>query len=257
LDGTKLWSANLEPQINWPDCASGREWICRDVQPTDLDGTLGEEIVVLAKDAFEYPTRISILDPRNGKIRSTFWHMGQLAGFEIVEDYFADGHAAVVTWGPNNKLDGFKEPQAGDDPPRTIFERVPVVAVLDPRNMDGVGPPRTDRLPALNPARPFAYAFLDLPECEKALKTNDDGTSPSEVTLADVTGIQFVRPCNLQPRGECALVIGANQPNTVGGALLYVDESLNLLRVDLAGDNPPTKSEEYWRMHWHLIINRD
>ena len=55
----------------------------------------------------QYPARLSIIDPRMGAVRSTFWHMGNFTQILVAPDFLGPGKPAIIAQGHNNKLDGF------------------------------------------------------------------------------------------------------------------------------------------------------
>ncbi len=157
--GKKKWDLDLSNRISWPDCDDPGHWLGLNVVKLDPGG---RQVVVVSSDVREYPTRVDVVDAATGSSLRTFYHLGDLYELAIMPDFFGAGRPAIAAAGVNNKLDGFKAHQEGDDPQRADFEYVAVVMILDPETMSGLGPPRTARLPELQRARPYAYAYLNV-----------------------------------------------------------------------------------------------
>ena len=180
LEGELAWSMSLTPDRHdeWPDVDAFRYWRCRALAAGDLDGEPGDELVVAARELLFYPTRVSVLDVREdgAEIRGTFWHMGDVGEVEIVPDLIQGELPGIAGLGINNKLDGFDEPgPCQDEVGIASFDMVPVVFFLDPRSMDGLGPPWTRCIEGLDPMRPHGYGYLNLSA------SAGDGAGVSEV----------------------------------------------------------------------------
>jgi len=266
--GNEIWRLDIstDPSIrDWPDCTALAHWSCPILVRADLDGDPGDELVVRASDAHNYPTRISIIDPRAGAIRTTFWHMGQLQEIRIQPDFFGPGRPALIAWGLNNKLDGFGLPlpprpyqcPPGEDQPRTGYDLVSVCMILDPNDMNGLGPPRNRRVD-IPPARPFAYAFLDMPASVRGGTYIPDGQT--ELVFPQPSEVGFITVIRVVPRvptGNEApwmkVQIG-RAPSAGNGAILTVDRNLELRDVEPATGAKFGTTELYWRKRWKLII---
>ncbi len=97
LSAQVLWGLSLRSVLQWPDCEPPKAfWQVPDILAAQLDDVPGDELIVLASDPREYPTRISVLDPRSGQIRSTFWHFGDISSIRLVRNYFDDGRPAIL-----------------------------------------------------------------------------------------------------------------------------------------------------------------
>ncbi len=240
----------------WPDTTSSYYWACATLLVDDLDGEPGDEIVAVAED-FSYAARVTVIDPRALQVRSTFWHIGRIAGLIIAGDYFDDGHAAIVAWGINNKLDGFKEKDANDKRPRTRYPMVDVVMVLDPLNMAGVSPPRTERFSDLSGALPRAYAYMDAATSTNAGHFLPEGESRERIPRPEETaGIWNVRIANepLVDGTGPRFLVGARHTGAVAGATLTVDRALRLLKVERNDADPYYRTDEEWFERWKLLI---
>jgi len=271
MRGNALWRcdvSNLHRGYRWPDCGPPMHWQCRRVVAGDLDAEPGDELVVLAKDERSYATCISVIDPRAGVIRSAFWHMGQFQDIRIQADFFGPGGSAIIAWGYNNKLDGFGLPfpprpykcSPGEDRPRTEYDIVTVAVVLDPRDMDGLGPPRARGVP-IEPARPHAYAFLNMAYSIPAGTHVSEGqfervaAEPSEVgKIGDIRPL----PGAVASDGGPCMQVFIDRSDDRGAAILTVDWNLELLGVEPITGETVGVTLEYWRLRWRPIIqNRE
>jgi serine/threonine protein kinase len=210
MDGQPLWKdhrdgIDLSVDWRWPNCGPTGPWAVSSVYAWNLDDKPGDELVVVARaGTAEYPTRITVIDPLVGAIKATFWHFGHIEQVQLVPNYLGAEHPALLARGINNKLDGFYldaiEPRDDGPPvgaedraahqetnPPTDFDYVPVVFILDPQRMNGIGPPRTCRMDpyrrrpvgcsgahsadsspcaaepnCIGDDNPYAYAFLDM-----------------------------------------------------------------------------------------------
>jgi hypothetical protein len=276
-DRTERWRCSLTPNPNelWPNCVRKDPWLCDRVVAKDLDGKPVAELVAVARtNSCEYPARISVVDAASGGIRSTFWHMGLIVDVCVIGNFFDDGRPALVAWGTNNKLDGFDDDQRpgfesrrdGDDPPRTEWDYVPMLVILDPAaaKMEGLGPPRTRRLDWLvgddaPPARPYAYAFLDMAHDELQGRRRPgsdvrDRVEPQDAATIDTIFVLAEGERSTESAWLNVMVdrgpVGARGKH--GGAHLKLDRSLNITNVMRAPGEPA--SEDWWSEHWHVII---
>ncbi|MCO6438493.1 MAG: serine/threonine protein kinase [Phycisphaerae bacterium] len=268
--GEELNRWDVSSSRRWRDCGPPKAWKVAAIATANLDGEDGDEIVVVASDAYEYPSRVTILDPRTGGILSTFWHLGQLNGLQVVDGFFGPDHPALVVTGANNKLDGFNaagteyasrpyKVRAAEDAPRTSFGRVRALMVLDPWKMDGVGPPRVPETEDLQGANPYAYAFLNAPS-NKSVYIPDGGTDPVmppaqqvvtigcvERVLADVeNGAPWFNVCADRRADE--------PPGGWQGAILQVDRDLVLRNVILADAGADPTTAAHWHQVWTPVI---
>jgi len=286
-DGAERWPLSLRPSgpdepAHWPNCeeAGAPDWHCAWVQAANLDGEAGDELIAGGQHARDYPARISIVDPRAGKCKATFWHMGHTHGAIMHDTLLPGGKPALIVWGVNNKLDGFDKDkeelildwQPGDDKPVTNWNIVPVVMILDPANMDrGLGPPRTarPRLPHDPSVLPYAYAWLDASIADVVEARGQPTPGPMGVEASDQAPPERVPPLAEQVMRVSAVeVMGwSGDPNdpwlgvtverysTVrGGALLLVDRKLVIHEVSPDGDEELGKTLSYWQARWHPLI---
>ena len=114
-----------------------------------------------------YATRVSILDSATGTDplkAAPFGTWGRLEHISVEPDYFENGRPALLVWGNNNKLDGFhgvRRPEGiaiDEDEAVAHWDLVPVFVILNPTNMDGLGPPHTNRV-NIPTAYVHAYAY--------------------------------------------------------------------------------------------------
>jgi serine/threonine protein kinase len=257
-EGNELWRWNPSTTRQWPDCGPPTQWNCARLLANDLDDEPGAELLAIACDAHEYATRLSLIDPRTGKPRSTFWHMGVISDAHVQADFFGPGRPAIIAWGQNNKLDGFNEPVPTDEAPLTQWDRVSVVMILDPAEMAGLGPPRTSRreVADLPEARLHAYACLDLPAAQRVRRATVKETRRLDRGHDQVTGITDVLSAHYtvdDRTGPWFTVLTARGDGS-GGAILTVNRNLRLRRV-LIGDTEAVGIDEtYWRARWRPII---
>ncbi len=258
-DGTERWRLDLSDSRPWPDCAPSGFWKCLALAAGDIDGQPGDELIVAAADHQEYPTRVSIVDPRTHEIGPTFWHPGHISssadGIRIVPKFFDGRRPAILAWGSNNKLDGFDEEKAGDDPWATGWDIVRVLLILDPADMEGIGPPRSDRFPDLPVARPYAYAFLDAPASEtheyRIRGQSERRTArPDEVAYIVGAGVGAY-PESDDTRPWFTVTI-ASPGNSAIGTTLRVDRHLTLRGV--VAQRYDQGHKEYWSARWRPVI---
>jgi hypothetical protein len=270
VSGKELWGLDISDQREWPDCTAIRPWACGLLAAGDTDGEPGDEIVAVTSDLYEYPTRVSVINPRTQKIVSTFWHMGGIGGVLVLSDFLGPGAPAIVAWGLNNKLDGFNDAIPSREKRYTMWDMVPVVMVLDPKDMDGLGPPQTDRISGLAPISPFAYAFLDLPYSRGVLKVSYDPKTharreqqlPHDYPWDGLGNIGEVKASVLpaapdaETRLEITVVVRDLYRNVVSRGALFVTANLTLRDVlpnNTAGETKGV-DVEYWMQYWRPII---
>lgn len=289
--GHELWRLDFTPLGNqwiWPDNeqSMGR-WEARHVVAADFDGT-GPQFVVFFSDTNGYPGALVRLDPHTGAIHSTFWHWGNLNAILVVEDFFADGRPALVARGVNNKLDGFNQPQE-DDPDRmlvrldphmgaihsehdddpaeapTKYEMVHVVMILDPLDMDGLGPPHVPERIAIDPAPCVAYAFLDLASASGQIHSSD-GEEPEEIVPADqcVDVNQFewfhsARAGDPDHPGHLVVSFASTEDRPHGRVRFTLDHHLRPVedRVVVEDYERHLRTPEEWLDKWHVLIPSD
>ena len=260
----RKWGLYLhdEQERRWPDCQKSGLWECPALAAGDLDGKPGQELVAVASEIGQYPTRVSIVDPENGAFGSTFWHMGNIEGLQVEPDFFAKGHPALLAWGINNKLDAFDERHLpGDGEQRAQWDFVPVLMVLDPVNMNGLGPPRIDPGRDVNiPATyPYAYAFLDAPTAaDTPFKPRTEALGTRLALEEESARIRSVDPPSLLDGGVASPWFKINihtWPQGHGRVELTVDRNLEIRNVrNVPGASEADKDEGQWRSLWHVII---
>ena len=265
------WKTPLHTELGWPDCAApSRLWPVSHILVGEVDRMRGEEVVVVAHDPNEYPTRVSIIHPRTGDVRRTFWHFGQLREIGLAEGFFEGGRPAIWAYGQNNKLDGFGDPPPqpyhtapGEDQPRTSWSKVGVVMVLDPETMDGLGPPRVNpgRVPETSKlSAPHAYAFLDWPVGDEPPQSaqstaGQPRTKNARPRRRGIESLQRAVPRE-QPAGTTAwFQIGISSELEL--PFLQLDRNLGLVDVwpvsiRWRGTKEATKA--YWDECWRPII---
>jgi len=281
--GNDVWSANLSSELEWPDCKRGPgEFRCLWLDTVPAEDHPGEDLVVAACDVRDYPTRISILDARTGRARSTFLHFGQLPDGRTVPGYFDGQRPAILAWGENNKLDGFDDAPVPDQEPPAHWETVKVVVILDPRNMNGLGPPHMmdgleppndpqyGALLSLPPAPIQAYAFFDTPSTTSACAVSyvmidgglerwvDTRPRPHEETavLSDVMPSTRLAKPSTGP--WFSLQIASERPDSTPQDLAHLIVDRDLTLVDAQSADPVRRPEagnfDLWRQRWRVLI---
>lgn len=255
--GRPLWQCDLSVPQRWPDCGPPTNWWCTDLIVAELDEEPGPELVVAARDAFEYPSRISIVDPATGDIRTTFYHLGELYHVEVAGDFFGPGRPAILATAVNNKLDGFYEPLPPDREPYTRYDYANVAMVLDPQTMEGVGPPSSVRMVDLPRARPFAYAFLDMPCSPQAsYRAGESGAhvSPDPSEVVRLERLSMIAYGAGDERGPWLTATVRYAASGERSPLITLDRNLNLLQVVETSRAYEQCTLEYWRRRWHPLI---
>ena len=264
LDGRVLWPESLTParDYGWPDLEGPpTQWTFRMSWVANIDQKPGEEIIVVGGDRSNYPRRVSIVDGSTEAIRSTFWHMGSIDELLIIADFpytHEDRRPAIVAAGVNNKLRGFGDPPPrpytpgfGESMPRTEHQQVPIVMILDPENMEGLGPPRTGRVD-LPPIAPRAYAFLDL--CA-VLESNHEDIKSYKATLG---GLQRrLGPERSDPDVFIQVSVRRSEkeghPIPWANIILTSELDLHTVFPDKRYPDPPPGSGS-WEELWHPVI---
>jgi len=246
--GNKLWSKRLESHTDWPDIDTppGTAFKCWCIAKGDIDDRAGEELVVAASLLDLYPAMVVVVAPQDGELGATFWHMGQISDVKI-GDTLLDGRPGIVARGVANKLDGFREPRDTDDAPRTCWDTVDVLMVLNPEAMDGLGPPWSDRVD-LKHACPVSYVFLDLP----AADTPDEPTNGCGRTPIPQPGqkCHIAGDLMLEKRGGAgAMRIRVTLEGDASSALFCVDQDLNIREWRTGAE-----SKGFWLERWHRIV---
>lgn len=236
----------------WPDCTARRMWMCNVLAAADLDSEPGEEVVAAAGDGYQYPARISIVDLRRPQSPPTFWHWGGITGLRIVPQFFDSQRPAIVAWGTNNKLDGFGDPVPADyaGPRYTSYDKVNVVMILDPRDIDGVAPPRGEGDWGRPPRGLHAYAFLDLPRDDGSYYPigSQELVTPSDSDVREITDVSAALEYDSSDSSGPWLSVGLQRPKPLKPVgTLIVDRNLGF-REFLEGDHG------YWKSRWQVIV---
>ena len=206
----------------------------------------------MASDPHYYPSRLSTVDPHTGKVWRSFWHFGHLHRVVVLPDFFNDTRPAILAWGVNNKLDGFGDGLRGNERQLAHWDLVPVVMILDPANMDGLGPPPTNRIPSIPAARPHAYAFLDMPFSSDVPRIEVGGARGDSAKRGEIAGIAGLGLSPFDARDGTGpwLTVDIVAPDCGRGrnrALLTVDRNLQVRAVEVDSGDVLGRSAEYWR----------
>jgi hypothetical protein len=266
--GEERWRIPLHSE-RWPAYSVRKRWgVVWCVLAADVDGAPGDEFIVGAHDRANHPSRISLINAGSGEVSSSFWHFGHLHGVRVVYEYFDDGRPAILAWGLNGRLDAWETGPRPGERQFAHWDVVAVVMVLDPREMNGVGPPATDsgRELVFPFARPWAYAFMDLPYTRGMDAVPERGAvrgqqHPKPPAASHSANIQEVRDALQRPEQDSGpwfelIIVGAyegEKSRTL--ASLIVDRNLELRLVGPSGEpDKPTATKEYWNQYWHPII---
>jgi hypothetical protein len=253
--GTCLWQNDLSDDTQWPDCGPPTLWRTRAIIAGDLDGKPGDEVVVLATDRNEYPSRVSIVDPRTSEIAKTFWHFGQPHGALLINKFFDGQRPAIVVWGVNNKLRAFSESEIGDRDHLATYQLVPIIAILDPADITGTSPPRSKRLPQKPTRPPFAYAFLDVPSSEQGKYVDlADGElkEPSPKQILGIDRIEADTYLSDESTGPWLTLFFTGK--YAHGGRVTVDRNLTFRHAVSDSSEEIAKDEQFWLEHWHPIV---
>ncbi|MCB9852589.1 MAG: protein kinase [Phycisphaerales bacterium] len=264
--GRKRFGYNLDCKRQWPDCKPPKPFSCIQVLAHALNDQPGDELIVVASDIGEYPTRLTILDPRINppKELGTYWNLGDICEeddngvkVQIVEDFFGQGRPAILAIGYNNKLDGFACDRHEFSQCWTRWDIVPAAMMLDPDEImrlgECVGPPATDLID-IPRGGVYAYAFVDL---------------ASNVTASDVPGVSGERIPTLREQGN---IIRANQPGGeslngndirfnfcveskagADGIVLYLDKNLGM-KFSAGAPSTHGRSDADWEALWIPVV---
>lgn len=258
------WSRALRPEpfsFTWPDMQRPLDgWSGAYLAHGNLDQDPADEVISLSS-CFEYLSQAMVIDGGNGRGQGRFLNLGHISHMVIVEDGFVPGRPAIVVAGVNNKLDGFNQPQPDDPPRRTRWDIVPVVAVLDPQQMNGISPPYTKRIPLTG--RPWAYAYLDAPTDPMATRA-DGSRYYHELPNTRYASIRVIKLANDRRftsgfRGFTVEFI-SNQPYTPTAkatrCTLLLDLDLTLRDAMISGTEVHRTTVDQWREVWHPIVQR-
>lgn len=265
--GIEKWKTPLHSEWHWPGCKGvSTWWDVQDLWVGDLDDVPGQELVVVANDPHEYPGRVSIVDPRNGQLLSTFWHFGQIHEIEVLPRFFDDRRPAILAWGINNKLAGFGEAPQDGEQKFVPWDQVAVVMILDPGRLDGWGPPPVSPSrfsAAAKPALPYAYACVSLPSNHPGRYVPDGAPFRRESNPGIAAGIRKVEYWTGQSEAATApwfsvAISGSDQDERpISYPALIVDRHLTFRDL---GPTPPVVDETewsgraYWEHHWRPIV---
>ncbi|MBN2448293.1 MAG: serine/threonine protein kinase, partial [Phycisphaerae bacterium] len=301
-DGERIrsWGQFVGDRDNlpWPDPKTTDAdlvmWGCLLLALDDVDGDGHPEIVAVASEHSSQETCLSVIDARTREIRSTFWHIGNIDGFIVCPDLLSDGsdrRPAIVAWGCNNALDDFRDqptydptrpdPQTTDDdkladeyPYQTRYDFVPVVMILDPLNMSGLGPIAPPREKWSKPRQHLpqfahlpAYAYLDVPVSQMATYIeNAVEINPPKVDAYKIQAVVDMRRSIADDLTPVVLkvVITPTYPTMKSGEpiAIFVDEHLqptppDARSVTLTAGNPAVRDKNYWLARWRLIQPAD
>jgi serine/threonine protein kinase len=266
--GKELWSLDVTDEHLWPGCDGQNDWACYRIVAANVDGRPGDEAIILCSDVHDYPTRISVVDPREGEFIGTFWHSGDLIDMVVLDNFFAPNQPAIAACGLNNKLDGHDDRLVDGERQFSAWDMTPVVMILDPAALSGVGPPAT-RVPWMEPSLPYAYAFLEMPyirnclhiEYERGSGERKERRPGPEYADDDFAGIADLNRLPVRQREDNAILelvvygLDAQDHNRPRGALL-LDRCLNLVNIMPTNTGGETigRTLGYWRENWRILV---
>lgn len=265
-DGRQRFGRNLNCTRQWPDCKPPKPFSCVQVLAHALNDQPGDELIVVASDVDEYPTRITILDPRTNPPAElgTYWNLGDINEEDIdgpkvrlVEDFFGPGKPGIFAYGVNNKLDGFESDSS--EPPRswTPWDIVPVAMVLDPEEIlrlgECVGPPATESID-IPRGGVYAYAFVNLSfnESKSDVPQLPGAHDPmpreqGAIIRANQTG------GNSNPGDATWFSICATSKLKDDGIVLYLDKNLNIV-FPVSSPSSLDRSDADWEALWVPVV---
>ena len=131
------------------------------------------------------------------------------------------------------------------------------VMILDPQKMEGLGPPLTLRI-KIPPARPYAYAFLDMPPNTAAERPDSDGEARKPAIeetghVAAVLDADNVVTDDTWPWFELKIKAQDGKLET-DRAPPVVDRNLGLRQVSATPEEKVGRTQGYWDRHWRPII---
>ena len=268
-EARESWALDLSEPSSWPDRPPA-QFRCDWLGKVEVDGQPGDELVVSACEVDHYPTRVSIVDPRDGRIRSTFRHLGQLPRGQILDDFFGEGRPGILAWGMNNTPGLLGSALSTNHRLPAHWDMVQVILILDPRNMKGPSSPYDQPLSDALPGPIHAYAFMDLPYNRgrrPALALAEDGREQLPVTsemLAanDIAHIAAVGNSILTPDPgtgpwfQLTVQTEKEDGTARGRAFLTVDRNLALRHVEGIDKhiNPEADEMTYWERYWRPVV---
>jgi serine/threonine protein kinase len=264
--GRERWRLNLSSQRHWPDCSEAKGFSGIQVVALPLDEVPGDELIVVASDTNEYPTRVSIVAPGTNppRILGTFWHLGDIGPndleatrVQIVPNFFDGRRPAILILGVNNKLDGFED--RGNLSPQfwTIWNIVTCVMILDPAELmrlgECVGPPATDLID-LPRGGVYAYAFCDL-SFDPVATTVLDAPGRRVPLLGEQGGVLSIQASGAQVTDGTGpwFQLLLESRRKADGAVLHLDRNLGV-RIALTAPTMNKRSKEGWQKLWVPVI---
>jgi len=265
--GKELWQTALHTAWDWPDCESrARWWHVKKIVAANLDGRAGDELLAVAQDADNYPTRISTIDPVTGRVQQTFWHAGHILDLRVIPNLLGQGQPGILAWGIDNKLDKFDEDPRPDDLHLSHWDLVPVLMVLDPRELAGVSPPLATRFARLAGAAPHAYALVDRPGGHAVSPVGTSQPNADGPALTDSTRKWQIDHAELTPRQigpdpgpqiQVQFEATSNDGTRIPIRGVIVDTALNLRALMPAHNADPTGDELVQFQQWWRPVIQD
>ncbi len=156
--GRELWRSDVGRALTFGMRNFTSDYRITGVEAEDLTGDGKPEIVVAAMHMPEWPNRLAVLDPADGRVVSEWWHSGHILEM-VFPDLNGDGRKEIAVTGVDNETGGA------------------FLAVLDPLKMTGASPNTgMYRCRDCGPGREIAY--IRLPRTEMDRLPRDDGRLP-------------------------------------------------------------------------------
>jgi hypothetical protein len=200
-------------------------------------------------------------------VRAQYRHFGQTGPIHVLPRFYSGKYPALAIAAQNNKLDGFNDPHADDPPPQSRHNwidrdstRFYALMVLDPRELAGEGPPRSDRLPV---SGVYAYAFLDLPfGTWMEFDENGQRVSPTFAQTAQIRTDRISwEPSSLTkhdgPELRFDVLNGAGRSGVAQiarRASFFVNRHLDIIEVIPEDQEIELPGDASWRPHWRQVI---
>jgi len=190
----EIWRLDARTDAEWPK-SSGARWSCKYIRRIELPDWPDSRLAVLEQDLDYDGSLLRIVRP-GGPTRAdpVLYHIGHLQYVCSLPKLLPDGHDALLVVGNSNAIRQIKDVH-GEWLAHYFY--VSAVMILDCREIGGIFPSGIPGYPPYPAARPYAYAFLDMPANPK-----------SRLYEGDVPG-RFPEP------NECAVIV-ANKVSYTG-----------------------------------------
>jgi hypothetical protein len=128
--------------------------------------------------------------------------------------------------------------------------------VLDPADMNGLGPPSTRRISHVPRARPYAYVFVDTPYEEASVPEGREESAAATVSVAcKIENIEVVSEAGRAAEPWMKVKVASPRPDR-NDVHVVVDRDLVLLDVETVS-GPLTDNDaswDYWNTRWRPVF---